>query len=92
MHDERLCNHSLLCLQQRTVNQQRETVLLDRTTATFLRDCDIRHRRYRRCKFHIVDVHLFTFPASSLLAHLLFRLFQVLQVSVIPLAGDARRE
>lgn len=57
LHDDRLLDHALLHLQQRpTDRRQSQDVLVGRGAAPFLRDCDIRHRRYRRCKFHAVNV------------------------------------
>lgn len=64
LHDGRLRDHALLRLQQRPIDQQRQAVLLSGATAALLRDRDIRHRRYWRCKFHVIDVLVYASRVS----------------------------
>lgn len=68
LHGDRLLDHALLRLQYHKVEwypkSWYQTVLHRRATTPLFRDCDIRHRRYRRCKFSI-HVNLLAFHFAS---------------------------
>lgn len=69
LHGDRLLDHALLRLQYHKVEWYLkswcQTVLHRRATTPLFRDCDIRHRRYRRCKFSI-HVNLLAFHFAVL--------------------------